>query len=112
MKNFKRLIAFTITVFIVLSSCSAAGWGDLFSPSEPSAQQKQTNAQKENLDSAVTAYPTPQARNLVERKTKNVWTKRWDKTNVETYCYVIIGEYGRASCREIVFIAIYIFAVT
>lgn len=91
MKNFKRIIAFTITAFIVLSSCSAAGWGDLFAPTEPSAQQKQTTAQKENLNSAVTAYPTPQVRNFVERKTITEWTKRWDKTSVVTYCYVFIG---------------------
>lgn len=87
----KRFFVFVIASCLVMSACNASGWSDLFAPSEPTAQTKQTNAQKENLNSAVTAYPTPQVNNFVERKTITEWTKRWDKTSVVTYCYVFIG---------------------
>ena len=84
MKHLKRLfVLFAIFCFSV-TSC------DILSAS-PSGSAIQSQAQKENLDSAVTAYPTPQVSNFVERKTITEWTKRWDKPSVVTYCYVFIG---------------------
>lgn len=88
----KKFIAFVVMTFVVFATCNAASWGDLFTTSsESQAQKEQTQAQKENLNAAVTAYPTPQVRNFVERKTITEWTKRWDKASVVTYCYVFIG---------------------
>jgi len=91
MKHFKRIIVILITFFMITSVCAASGWEDFFASSTPAAQQEQTKAQKDNLNSAVTAYPTPRVNNFVERKTITEWTKRWDKTSVVTYCYVFIG---------------------
>lgn len=90
MKHFKKIIAFALAVFL-MTACSASGWDWLTTTSQPAAQQKQTQAQKDNLNSAVTAYPTPRVNNFVERKTITEWTKRWDKASVVTYCYVFIG---------------------
>lgn len=86
MKNFKKSIAILMVLAFALCSC------DIFAtPLPPSGSQQQKEAQKENLNSAVSAYPTPQVNNFVERKTISEWTKRWDKPSVVTYCYVFIG---------------------
>lgn len=87
----KKIFGLLLVFMIVISSVSASGWSDLFAPSQSAASVSQEQAQKQNLTSAVTAYPTPQVKNFVERKTITEWTKRWDKPSVVTYCYVFIG---------------------
>ena len=82
MKSMKKL--FVILAVCLFASCDVVD-------AAPSASSQQKQAQKENLASAVTAYPTPQVHNFVERKTITEWTKRWDKPSVVTYCYVFIG---------------------
>lgn len=86
----KKTSVLFVILLVLSSSIFASGWGDLFS-TQPTASREQSSAQKENLDSAVTAFPTPRVKNFVERKTITEWTKRWDKTSVVTYCYVFIG---------------------
>lgn len=56
-----------------------------------STSKEQANSQQTVLSAAATAYPVPEVRNFVERKTIYEWTKRWDKPSVVTYCYVFIG---------------------
>ena len=80
----KKLLCLIVVITLCFTSCG-------FLEAAPSASYQQEQAQKQNLTSAVTAYPTPQVNNFVERKTITEWTKRWDKPSVVTYCYVFIG---------------------
>ena len=80
----KKLFCLIALIAVCFTSCG-------YVEATPSASVQQEQAQKKNLTSAVTAYPTPQVNNFVERKTITEWTKRWDKTSVVTYCYVFIG---------------------
>ncbi len=80
----KKLLCLIAVIAIFFTSCG-------YVEASPSASVQQEQAQKQNLTSAVTAYPTPSVQNFVERKTITEWTKRWDKTSVVTYCYVFIG---------------------
>lgn len=80
----KKLLCLIAVIAIFFSSCG-------YVEASPSASVQQEQAQKQNLTSAVTAYPTPSVQNFVERKTITEWTKRWDKPSVVTYCYVFIG---------------------
>lgn len=85
----KKFIAcFALFCIFCFTSCDPSMWTAV---AEPSASVKQEQAQKQNLTSAVSAYPTPQVNNFVERKTIVEWTKYWDKPSVVTYCYVFIG---------------------
>ena len=80
----KKLFCLIALIAVCFTSCG-------YVEATPSASVQQEQAQKKNLTSAVTAYPTPQVNNFVERKTITEWTKRWDKPSVVTYCYVFIG---------------------
>lgn len=80
----KKLFCLIVLIAVCFTSCG-------YVEATPSASAQQEQAQKKNLTSAVTAYPTPQVNNFVERKTITEWTKRWDKPSVVTYCYVFIG---------------------
>jgi len=80
----KKIFCLIAVIALCFTSCG-------YVEASPSASAQQKQAQKQNLTSAVTAYPTPQVNNFVERKTITEWTKRWDKPSVVTYCYVFIG---------------------
>ena len=80
----KKIFCLIAVIALCFTSCG-------YLEATPSASDQQSQAQKQNLTSAVTAYPTPQVNNFVERKTITEWTKRWDKPSVVTYCYVFIG---------------------
>lgn len=80
----KKIFCLIAMITLCFTSCDIV-------EATPSASAQQKQAQKQNLTSAVTAYPTPQVNNFVERKTITEWTKRWDKPSVVTYCYVFIG---------------------
>ena len=80
----KKLFCLIAVIAVCFTSCG-------YVEATPSASVQQEQAQKRNLTSAVTAYPTPQVNNFVERKTITEWTKRWDKPSVVTYCYVFVG---------------------
>ena len=80
----KKIFGLIAAIALCFTSCG-------YLEAAPSASAQQEQAQKQNLTSAVTAYPTPQVNNFVERKTITEWTKRWDKPSVVTYCYVFIG---------------------
>lgn len=88
----KRFLVFIAVLFLGTSCLFADSFLKLLAgPTQSEASVKQEQAQKENLTSAVTAYPTPRVNNFVERKTISEWVKRWDKPSVVTYCYVFIG---------------------
>lgn len=88
MKRFYKLFVACLVMFILpMTSCDL----DSILAAEPSASVKQEVAQKQNLSNAVTAYPTPQVENFMERKTIVEWTKRWDTPNKPCYCYIYIG---------------------
>ena len=89
-KNFKYILFSMLFTMVITTSCSASGWGSLFDTT-PSSSQQEENSQRDVQRSATTAYPTPQVKNFLERKTISDWTKRWDVPNKPCYCYVFIG---------------------
>lgn len=90
MKNYKTFLMIMMSLFMTIS-CSAQGWADFFGSSSSSASQTQENAQKNNMSDAITAYPVPQVKNFMERRTISEWAKRWDVPNKPCYCYFFIG---------------------
>ena len=80
----KKIFGLIAAIALCFTSCG-------YVEASPSASAQQKQAQKQNLTSAVTAYPTPQVNNFIERKTITEWTERWDKPSVVTYCGVFIG---------------------
>lgn len=84
----KKLFLILVAVFSVsFVSCEKTTWdkGQV-------NRQKTAREQVENLQKAMTAYPTPQMSNFLERKTISEWAKRWDKPSILTYCYIFIGQ--------------------
>ena len=57
----KKLFCLIVLIAVCFTSCG-------YVEATPSASAQQEQAQKKNLTSAVTAYPTPQVNNFVERK--------------------------------------------